>query len=475
MPVRGAAKRIAATPEQLAACALVCLYAALMSGHLYSIDGLLMYRQALALLYAHSIHLSPPIVCGSAIRDSKYGVGLSLLYLPGSAVLWWLSGRVPQSGSNPYNWSMFYNDPVYSLSGAPVQLGIAALSAYLVARLIRELGFGVKTALWALTLYGVASPAAVYAKADWAQPLVGLCWIGALYSSMRWASIGKRVHLWMTMLYVGYAVVTRPVEGSVLLPAVLIVIVHERHLPLRPWSSLPGVAPVVGAYLLGLAITLALNWARYGSPFRTGYGGEGWSAPLGVTIPAALVSPTWGILWEFPSIVLIPLGMLALHRRGHTWMGAILSGLIALQFLNTAAWHDWAGGWNWGLRLFVPALPLCAVLAAAGASSLPPALRRWVPQVLFIGGVMWVIPCVMTDLLAGYAGMVSGAPIYDFRDYPLLAAWQFVHSWRELDILWIRQIANTGYVSLVPLLGLLALAAVLAFKSRRLANDLAGK
>ena len=469
----GAAKRLFGVPEQLAACALACLYAALMSGHLYSIDGLLMYRQALALLYGHSLHLSPPIVWGAEIRDSKYGLGLSLLYLPGSAVFWWLSSRVPQSGSNPYNWSLFYNDPVFPLAAEPVQLGIAALTAYLVARLTRELGFGVKTALWGLVLFGVASPAVVYAKADWAQPLVGLCWIGALYSALRWLRTGRPLNRWMTLLFVVYAVVTRPVEGTVLVPAVVMVIAYERRLTLAVRPRLFQAARIVGSYLIGLAITLAVNWGRNGAPFRTGYGGEGWSAPLGVTVPAALVSPTWGILWEFPSVVLIPLGILALRRRGHTCMGAVLGGMIALQFLSTAGWHDWAGGWNWGLRLFVPALPLCAVLAAAGASTLPSVLRRWLPMTLFVGGLVWALPCVITDLLAGYAGMVSGAPIYDFGNYPPLAAWQFVHSWQELDILWIRQSLHTGYASLVPLAALLAAASALAIKSVRLAADLA--
>jgi hypothetical protein len=128
---------------------------------------------------------------------------------------------------------------------------------------------------------------------------------------------------------------------------------------------------VLGSYLVGLALTLVVNWARYGSPLNFGYAGEGWTAPLQLSLPAVLVSPGWGIIWEFPAILLAPLGVAYLFRREQGRIGVIMGGLIIAQLLNTAAWHDWAGGWNWGLRLFVPALPITTVLAIAGMEDSP--------------------------------------------------------------------------------------------------------
>jgi hypothetical protein len=388
----GVLRGLTHTSEGLAAMALICLYLALMSGHLYSIDGLLMYRQSLSLVYAHSMHLTPPILWGAKITDSKYGLGLSLLYLPG-LILWsWLAPYVPQSGANPYNWAMFYQDPLYTLAGAPVQILIAAASAYLVARLLGELGFGRAVALWGLALYGLASPAIVYAKADWAQPLAGLCWIAAFYGAVRFGRTGRRHDLWIMALAVGYAVVTRPVEGTLLLPSVLAVLVPQGRLALWPRTVLHAVGVVLGSYLLGLALTLVVNWGRYGSPLTFGYIGEGWTAPLQLSMPAVLVSPGWGIIWEFPAILLIPLGVVGLCRRGQARIGVIMTGLVVVQLLNTAAWHDWAGGWNWGLRLFVPALPLAAVLATAGIAGLPGRLRPWLRALLFAAGAAWAAP-----------------------------------------------------------------------------------
>ena len=62
-----------------------------MSGHSYSIDGMLMYRQALSIAHDHSLRFSTPIWWGDTFVTSKYGIGLSLLYLPGIVLLGWLA------------------------------------------------------------------------------------------------------------------------------------------------------------------------------------------------------------------------------------------------------------------------------------------------------------------------------------------------------------------------------------------------
>jgi hypothetical protein len=228
---------------------------------------------------------------------------------------------------------------------------------------------------------------------------------------------------------------------------------------------------VLGSYLVGLALTLVVNWARYGSPLNFGYAGEGWTAPLQLSLPAVLVSPGWGIIWEFPAILLAPLGVAYLFRREQGRIGVIMGGLIIAQLLNTAAWHDWAGGWNWGLRLFVPALPITTVLAIAGMAGLPDWLRPWLPALLFAAGAIWAAPCVLTNLLGGYAGMVSSAQIYLFSNYAPIGAWQFMHSWRDLDILWVRSSQGSGNTSLILGVLLLVGATVLARRAHRLTRS----
>ena len=320
-------------------------------------------------------------------------------------------------------------------------------------------------------MYGVASPAIVYARGDYSQPLSGLCWLAALYFAYRFRVSGRRSALVVVAVALFYAVLARPVEGTVLLPALLFLLLPGGRLagPARlDWR--PG-AVVLGSFAVGVLAVLLVNWGRYGSPFATGYEGEGWTNPVLVGLLGSLVSPGRGILWQFPAVLLAPLGFFLLWKMSAQRALAIaLALVVVLQLLNVARWYYWWGGWNWGLRLFVPALPLLAVLAAAGIRALPGALRSWVPGLLLVAGAVWALPCVVTDLLGGYGGAYDSTEA-SFRPdtYPPIGAWRYLQHWRALtptdlgaaDILWLRIARDTGNISLLPMFVLLVAAAAL--------------
>jgi hypothetical protein len=463
--------RISRNPELLAALALVCLYIALMNGHLQSIDGLTVYRQGLSIAYDHSFHFSSPLWWGAAGTTSKFGLGLSLLYLPGLLLFSGLHPLVPLQHGFTYDFALLYADPLYMLAGPPVQILVAAAAAYLVARFIRLLGYSQGTALWGLAFFGLASPAIVYARGDVAQPLVGLCWIAALYAALRYRRTGRPAFLLACAGAQFYAVLTRPVEGALLLPTLLLLLLPGRWPERSAAAVWREAGTVVAGFLLGVVITLLVNWARYGSPLTTGYEGEGWTAPLAIGLIGSLVSPGRGLIWEFPAALLVPLGFRQLWRSDQRRAGLALGGLSLLQLINVAAWHDWWGGWNWGLRLFVPALPLVAVMAGVGLTAIAGAWRRRAAVLATAAGLLWVLPCVVTDLLGGYGGAYAGAAA-SFRPsaYPPIGAWAFFHHWRATgvldsagaDILWMRLARSTHNLSLVAPAVLLAAAGLLA-------------
>ena len=136
----------------------------------------------------------------------------------------------------------------------------------------------------------------------------------------------------------------------------------------------------------------------------------------------------------------------------------------------------WWGGWNYGLRLFVPALPVAAVLAGCGLAELRGRAQRVVPPVLIAGGLLFSIPCVLTDLLAGYGPTYNGtAQSFRLDGYPLLSAPSYLHhvfafgplDMNGVDILWVRLARETGGLSLVPMVLLLGLALVLGWRGVR--------
>lgn len=451
----------------LASAALACIYLAFMSGHSSSIDGMLMYRQALSIAHDHSLRFATPVWWGETFTTSKYGIGLSLLYLPGVALLGWLASAPTPQGTT-YDWDLFYRDPLFTLAASPVAIVITVATAFVVARLVREVGFGRGASLLALFAYGIGSPALVYARGDFSQPLLGLCLTGGILAAVRYRRTGGAAPLAACAASLIYAVLTRPAEGSFLLPALLVLVLTAPSGEEQPARRRFGpAAQIVGAYLLALAITGVVNWARTGTPLPIGYAGEGWKTPIWVGLPGLLVSPARSILLAFPLVLLAPLGLRRQLRTEERIAALVMAGLVLALLLSNALWLSWWGSWSWGPRLLVPALPLLAVSAAIGAVSLRPAGRAWLPALLLLGGVVWAVPGTVTDLLVSY-GVAHDSPgrSWALTGYPPL--WLLVHG-GVVDVLWFRLARSSGYLTLLVPVALLGLAGYLALLVRRAA------
>jgi len=92
----------------LLALAFGCVYLAIMGGHIFTVDGLIVYRQATSLALDHSIHFPQPLHWGTDVTsNSKYGIGLSLLYVPDITLVHWLTGLQPVAGDG---YPLLYDD-----------------------------------------------------------------------------------------------------------------------------------------------------------------------------------------------------------------------------------------------------------------------------------------------------------------------------------------------------------------------------
>lgn len=443
----------------------------MISGHSYSIDGLLIYRQALAIVQNFSLQFAVPVFWGHSWPTSISGIGLALLYVPSVFVLAKLGLNAPIPAPTPGDWYLFYRDPVYAIGASPVHVLIAVATGFVVLRFVRTLGYDWRTALLAFASYGIASPALVYSRGDFPQPAFGLWLVTGLYAAETYRASRRAYALWLAAAALILAVLTRQAEGSLLAPALLFMFVPD----VRPsqWTrdTVKDVVVVMGAYAVAVLITLAVNWGRFGSFLQTGGYGFSWTTPPWIGIPGDLISPARGILWQFPLMLLAPLGVRRLWLTPHRRIAVVMVGVIGVLFLNTALWAAWWGGWNWGARLFFPAWPLLAILAAIGAMSLRRPMRVWLTAILFLAGVLWAFPGSITDLLAGYGGAYDGtANSFLLSGYPPLGAWQFVHHLRAgdladssgIDIVWFRIARQTHSVSLVVPAFLVIVAAIFA-------------
>ncbi len=452
-------------PELAASLGLASLYLAVMSGHLASIDGLVMWRQAISVVRDHSFSFVPPIWWGGYISNSGRGMGASMQYFPAALLAGWLSPHSPAPGA-AYDFGLLYGDKLYAVAGAPVWALVAACTALLAGLITRKLVHNRSATLWAIAFYGLGSPALAASRGDTPQPLVALCWALGVFACLKYNEANGRRWLWVSGAAVFYAVLTRPLEGSLLLPGVLALLM------LPAWRTrLAAGAVQVAFWTATVLATLLLDWVRFGSPFNLGYPGSvAWTTPLWYGFPSALVSPGRGLLWEFPALALALVGAVYLWRNGLRIATLVLAGLPAVLFLEACQYFDWVGGWDWGFRFIQPALPLLAALAGMGAVALPARLRSWLPAVLLAGGIVWNIPAVTTDILGGYgAAYADGPPNWRLDAYPPIGAWRFLHhllpvgqtDGSSLDIVWFRAARVAGKAALAPFVILLAAGAAL--------------
>jgi hypothetical protein len=462
----------------LAASALMLVYLAVMSGHMTSMDGFLVQRQARALVFEHSINFRTPgwFWKGEPVYSSKFGIGLSLAYVPGMMFASPLVSLVPSSAERPkktfdFYYKQLYEDPLYTVGASWVHAAVTALAAFFVARLMTALGCSRRASLWGVALYGIGSAALVYSRGDFTQPLVGMCWAAAMLAAVVCRQSGSPAAAWSAAGAVGFAVLTRPFDGLLLFVAVLALVT-----PLAPskWNlrALGPAMAVVAGLAVATIVTGLLNQARTGDPWTTGYKLDGvWSLPDLERIAYVLVGPSRGLLWDFPAVLLLPLGMAALARHGKRFEAGVLLALCGALLLNTMCWKVWWGGWCWGLRLFVPALPLLAAVAGAGIDRLGRGAQRLVPAALLLAGLVCALPGTLTDPLAGFARMTDGDPLaWSLEVFPPVGAWKFVEqvfpksptdTW-VVDNLWFRLAPGSGYWTLLVPVLLLAGAAALA-------------
>jgi hypothetical protein len=128
------------------------------------------------------------------------------------------------------------------------------------------------------------------------------------------------------------------------------------------WNiALFGIGPLVAVVIQG-----AYNYIRYApladALFRTGYEKEeGFSTPLLEGLGGLLFSPGKSVFLYAPVLLLVPVGLWLMFRRGGSagrLVGWVIGAEAVVGFGFNAMWWAWTGNFAWGPRLIVPVLPL---------------------------------------------------------------------------------------------------------------------
>jgi hypothetical protein len=294
-----------------------------------------------------------------------------------------------------------------------------------------------------------------------------------------------RRYAWTLGAWTGLSVLS---ELQAAVPASFIVMLALANARDRGWreTAVTAMRIVAGGLLAG-AVLLVHNTLAFGSPLHVGYGVA--DSPIGQLHAGffGLTGPTWwrlreiltgsyrGLLPLSPLIAVTPIGLVLLARMPSRGRSVLVAAAVATFYLLfNASYYYWEGGWAYGPRQMMPALPFLAI----GLAPLWDTWKRWGRVVLsaaWLWGAALTLIAVSTtpqppapDLQAPVRELLWPA----FKDGDLSlnnqsfvterAQRDLLRGHRELHAAWnLGQLAGLeGLPSLVPL-GLVWLVAAL--------------
>ena len=384
------------------AIGVALIYLAFLPPGIYSIDGNAMLAVSESLVTHHSFAVPPDL--GMPGRDghffSQWYPLLSILAVPFVAAA--------TQAAHVLRLPAHYVAAICALVLPALFTGVTSA---LVALISQQLGSSRRGAFLAALTYAFGTIALVYARTFYAEPLLALLTAASLYLVL--AGSPSRI-AWAGAL-AALAVLAKPtgiVVGAVLTAYLLL---SKKS---RPGLSL---VPAVGS-LLGLLLYFGYNELRFGHALMFG---QPWAFHLGGIaegVAGLLLSPGRGLLWYSPAIALaVPAFQKARKSNG---AGALLVALMFGAFLAIhSLWSFWHGGWSWGPRFLLPALPGVAALLGNLQGN-----GRRALVLLTIAGFLINAPTLFTFYERYYAeanerGVSERDALWSFSQAPFLHAW----------------------------------------------------
>lgn len=288
----------------------------------------------------------------SGLLSSFYGIGTTIFFLPG-----YITGRIV---------SIFIDDShkeqvlrLFLYSTNSFVLGLTALVIYKMCCLQKCTS---AISLWASLTFSFCTFALPSAGTGFSEPLTALFVMSSLYFSVK-SPQGKK-NLYLTGLLLGCAILMRA-SAVIFLPIFLISVAVRSSTGMRFRSalffSLGGSIPMV--------VFLTANYWKFGSLLDTGYPDLAYNTPIHEGLFGLFVSSGKGLLWFAPISALAFVTMKKSFAKNRdfsimVWM------IIAANALFFSRFEIWSGDDAFGPRYMGIVLPLFAVLAGLGVTSL---------------------------------------------------------------------------------------------------------
>jgi len=317
-------------------------------GSIQSADGKIMYLLTQSLVENHSLSFTERVGLGDPEGEkySKYGIGMSVLatpfYLAGKA----LSAVLPVA-------------PLYAtlFCVSMINAFITALTCLLIYRFGRErFGFSHRTSVLLALGYGLSTIAWFYSEDFMSEPATSLFLLTAVFMVTRSDAAPKNRTLLWAGVFLGLALTCR-LAVLVAVPGFLLYLILDREK--APSWKIKDLVMDVARLLIPIAGFICLiflyNYVRFQNIFETGYekgfGAGGWTGLLGI-----LFSPGKSVFLYNPLLIA---GCLAVGAfiKNKSKMACLFGWIVLAHLLLFSFWHSWYGGFGWGPRLMLVALP----------------------------------------------------------------------------------------------------------------------
>lgn len=462
-------------PERATAAWLALLlfgiYLLSFSGRIYSSDGLSMFAVTESWVKRGELSTDQMWTLFGTKSDaapdgevySKYGYGTSLIAAP----LYALALFFP-----------FFGLTQFTLLASAIAVALTGGLLYLTAR---RLGYSPGVGVVAVLLFGLATPAWVYAKEFWSESFSLPVLMAAFYFSLCSRQERHTRDALLAGAALGLAIAVRT-TNAVLVPVFMV------------YGF--GATAFLGPILLSLLSVAAYNLVRFGNPLTTGYRpDETFSNPILLGAYGLLFSPGKGLLVYCPFLAALPFGVWQFYRRARRELALFLA-IVILYLLLFSAWYYWWGGTSWGPRFLVPTLPFLVLLCAPlletfslldSRFSIAQSLRSRLsaPRAPLALALLFSL-LVLLSIINELAGVsisslnyrlsilnLSPSPdadaIFAPAFSPLLRTWQILKP-TNLELAWVRPTPDAvqiDWLVVLPMLALIAFGAIMLVRALR--------
>ncbi len=378
------------------------IYLAFLPPGIYSIDSNSMVGVAESLVTQGQVTVSP--ATGIVGRDGLYFSAwyplLSILAVPFVALGYLLSGIV----GLPAHY-------VAIVSALVLVSVLTATTSGLVVCLTLRLGGTPLHACLAGVGFAFGTIAMTYARTFFADPLLALLTTASLYFAL---GEGRKDVAAVAILS-ALAVLAKP-TGLVVGPVLAGYLIAKRR------DTVTSLLPLAGS-VVGAALYAFYNYYRFGDPFTFG---QPWAFSMSAFqegLVGLVLSPGGGLLWYCPPVMLAAVGfkhVLEARRAEAVTVGLLCAGYLIVY----SVWQAWYGGWSWGPRLLLPAIPLLVTFSALSGA-------RWTRVLVLLAALGFLVnaPTLVSFYERYYVEAVEqalppSAVYWTVANSPLMHGWE---------------------------------------------------